>query len=126
MELGINSKYHTVPSTTDKTQTTRRIVKEAANLKMHFKLESGNNYDRNAVDHRISTHTLVSTPVDTCGTAVDSTFASKEINVQANYAIGVFKDNRFMLTPLGKFQQVRPSFDHVNKEREARQIKTKD
>ena len=38
----------------------------------------------------------------------------------------MFKDDKFILTPLAKFQQVRPSFDHVNKEREARQIKTKD
>ncbi len=87
---------------------------------MNFQLDNGINYDKNAVDHRIVTQTLLSTPVDTCGTAVDSTFASIALNVQANYAIGVFKDDRFMLTPLQKFQQVRPSFDHVNKEREAR------
>lgn len=41
--------------------------------------------------------------VDTCGTEVDSTFASHELNIQANYAIGVFKDNKFILTPLHKF-----------------------
>jgi hypothetical protein len=65
-------------------------VKEAANIKMHFQLDTGINYDKNAVDHRITTQTLLATPVDTCGTAVDSTFASIALNVQANYAIGVF------------------------------------
>ena len=31
-----------------------------------------------------------------------------------------------MLTPLKKFQQVRPSFDHVDEERQRRTIQTKD
>lgn len=70
---------------------------------MHFKLDTGINYDKNAVDHRITQQTLLSTPVDTCGTAVDSTFASIALNVQANYAIGVFKEGKFILTPLQKF-----------------------
>jgi hypothetical protein len=48
---------------------------------MHFKLDTGINYDKNAVDHRITQQTLLSTPVDTCGTAVDSTFASIALNV---------------------------------------------
>ena len=54
VELGINSKYQTVASQVDSTQTQRRIVKEPASLKMHYNLDSGVNYDRNAVDHRIS------------------------------------------------------------------------
>lgn len=48
---------------------------------MHYKLELGVNYDKNAVEHRINTQTLLSTPVDTCGTAVDSTFASIALNI---------------------------------------------
>ena len=60
--------------------------------------------------------------VDTCGTAVDSTFASIEVAVQPNYAIGVFKDQKLMLTPIKKFHQVRPAFDHVNEERKVRTI----
>lgn len=35
--------------------------------------------------------------------AVDSTFASVEVNVQPNYAVGVFKDQKLMITPLNKF-----------------------
>jgi hypothetical protein len=91
---------------------------------MHYKLDTGVNYDKNALEHRVVHQTLESNVVDTCGTAVDSTFASHALNVQANYAIGVFKDNRFILNPLHKFQQVRPSFEHVDKERESRQIKS--
>ena len=48
------------------------------------------------------------------------------LNVQANYAIGVFRDDKFVLTPLQKFQQVRPSFQHVDLESKKREIKTKD
>lgn len=63
---------------------------------------------------------MLGTPVDTCGQAVDSTFATVNLNVQANYAVGVFREDKFVLTPLQKFQQVRPSFEHVDKERDAR------
>lgn len=66
------------------------------------------NYDKNAVDHRIITHSLLAVPVDTNGSKVDSTFASVQLNIQANYAIGVFKEDKLILTPLGGFSQVRP------------------
>lgn len=125
-ELAIQSKYISVPSVVDKSQMTSQLVKEPQSIKLQYNLDTGVNYDRNAVDHRITTQTLLSTPVDTCGQAVDSTFNTVTLNVQANYAIGVFKDNKLMLTPLSKFQQVRPSFEHVDKERDARQIKSKD
>ena len=59
---------------------------------MHFDLTQKDNYDSNAVEHRIRRHILESEVVDTCGTAVDSTFASVEVAVQPNYAIGVFKN----------------------------------
>ena len=83
------------------------------------------NYDKNA-SHRIKEHTLVTEIVDTCGSAVDSTFASIEVACQPNYAIGVFKDNRLMLTPLKKFHQVRPSFEHVDEERQRSTIHTRE
>jgi hypothetical protein len=38
----------------------------------------------------------------------------------------VFKNDKLILNPLGGFCQVRPSFEHVNKERAQRQIKTKE
>ena len=64
-----------------------------ANMKLVYQLDVGSqNYDDNAVEHRIHEHYLKTDLVDTCGTAVDSTFASKQIDVQPNYAIGVFKD----------------------------------
>jgi hypothetical protein len=47
--LGIISKY------ANTSKETKRVVKEPANLKMHFKLDTGTNYDKNAVDHRINT-----------------------------------------------------------------------
>ena len=116
-ELAVHSKNV-------ETKGTKRIEEEPANLKLHYQLNSGVNYNHNADGHRIKMQTLLSTPVDTCGQAVDSTFATVDLKVQANYAIGVFKDNKFVLTPLQKFHQVRPSFEHVDKEREARQIKS--
>ena len=61
------------------------------------------NYDSNAVEHRIHKHVLESEIVDMCGSAVDSTFASVEVAVQPNYAIGVFKDQKLLLTPLRRF-----------------------
>jgi hypothetical protein len=69
---------------------------------------------------------LESQIVDTCGSAVDSTFASVEVAVQPNYAIGVFRDQKLMITPLKKFQQVRPNFNHVDEERKKRTIQTKE
>lgn len=80
-----------------------KLQKEVSNLKLHYKLATAHNYDKNALEHRITHQTLESSIVDTCGTEVDSTFASHELNIQANYAIGVFKDNKFILTPLHKF-----------------------
>jgi len=96
-------------------------------MKLVYQLDhESQNYDTNAVEHRVREHCLKSELVDTCGSAVDSTFASIDIAVQPNYAIGVFKDNKLMLTPLSKFHQVRPSFDHVNEERQRRTIQTKE
>lgn len=64
-----------------------------ANLKLVYELEQdSHNYDANAVEHRVKEHCLKSELVDTCGSAVDSTFTSIDIAVQPNYAIGVFKD----------------------------------
>ena len=74
------------------------------------------------MEHRIRRNVLESQIVDTCGAAVDSTFASVEVAVQPNYAIGVFTDQRLMITPLKRFQQVRPNFDHVDEERKKRTI----
>ena len=56
-------------------------MKEVSNLKMHYKLDTGVNYDKNALEHRVTRQTLESSVVDTCGTAVDSTFASHALNV---------------------------------------------
>ena len=97
-ELAIHSK-----NKEDKTKGTKKIEEEPANLKLHYQLKPGVNYNQNADDHRIKTQTLLSTPVDTCGQAVDSTFATVDLKVQANYAIGVFQDGKFVLTPLQKF-----------------------
>ena len=46
--------------------------------------------------------------------------------MQPNYAVGVFHDSKLMLTPLHKFQQVRPSFEHVDAERQRRTIQSKE
>lgn len=95
-----------------------KFDKVDTNLKFVYELASdGQNYDVNAVEHRVKQHVLKSEIVDTCGSATDSTFASIEVPVQPNYAIGVFKDQALMLTPLTKFHQVRPCFDHVDEER---------
>lgn len=73
-------------------------------MKLMYQLDEGSaNYDENAVEHRIKEHSLKTELVDTCGSAVDSTFASIDVEVQPNYAIGVFKNNQLMLTPLKKF-----------------------
>ncbi|CDW74584.1 dna-directed rna polymerase iii subunit rpc5-like [Stylonychia lemnae] len=75
------------------------------NFKLHYRLKKDSqNYDTNAVDHR-------SQKVD-----IDSQ------QVNPNYCIGVMKDNQFLLTPLTSFHQLRPSFDHVDKERQLRLI----
>lgn len=87
----------------------RKLVKEAGSIKMNYQLDTASsNYDKNAVDHRINTHSLLAVPVDTTGSTVDSTFTSVQLNVQANYAIGVFRGDNLILTPLGGFCQVRP------------------
>ena len=103
-----------------------KVVQEEANLRFHFDLDVTENFDSNAVEHRIRRHVLESQIVDTCGTAVDSTFASVEVAVQPNYAIGVFQGQKLMITPLKKFQQVRPNFAHVDEERKKRTIQTKE
>jgi len=43
-------------------------------------------------------------------------------NIKPNYCIGKVKDGKIMLTPLHSFHQVRPSFEHVDKERQMRLI----
>lgn len=50
---------------------------------MHYKLDEGPNYDRNVNinQHKMARQTLESKPVDTCGQAVDSSFASIKLNV---------------------------------------------
>jgi len=51
-------------------------------LKFSYKLNTqSDNYDANAVEHRIKQHSLVSEIVDTCSMAVDSTFTSIEVAV---------------------------------------------
>ena len=72
---------------------------------MAYDLRTGasQNYDSNAMEHRIRQHVLKTEVVDMCGQAVDSTFTSIEVACQANYTIGVFNDNKLMLTPLKKF-----------------------
>eukprot|EP00347_Sterkiella_histriomuscorum_P010732 403375132 len=82
------------------------------NFKLHYKLnKDSQNYDSNAVDHRISSHCLESQRVD---------YDSQE--VYPNYCIGVLKEGKFLLTPLTSFHQMRPSFEHVDKERQMRLI----
>ena len=46
---------------------TKKVVKEAINLKIQYELEPGLNYDKNAADNKIKSQTLITTPVDTCG-----------------------------------------------------------
>lgn len=57
------------------------IIKESTCLKLSYDLKTGaaHNYDSNAMEHRIRQHVLKSELVDTCGSAVDSTFASIEV-----------------------------------------------
>ena len=62
-------------------------------MRLTYRLDSkSDNYDRNAVEHRISDHVMVSEVVDLCAKSVDKSFASVDVAVQPNYAIGVFKD----------------------------------
>ena len=57
-------------------------VKEETSLKLVYELEHGSqNYDANAVEHRITEHCLKTELVDICGSATDSTFASVEVAV---------------------------------------------
>ena len=42
--------------------------------------------------------------VDLSASQIDAEFASHAVDCQPNYAIGVFKDRKLMLTPLKKFQ----------------------
>ena len=58
------------------------------------------NYDVNASNHRIVNHKLSSTHIPT----------------QTSYCVGTFKDNQFYLSPIDSIYQMRPDFDHVNKE----------
>ena len=96
---------------------------EFDSLKMHYKLNTvSSNYDVNAVDHRviiisvifslqIHTHYLESQKVDNTS------------QVQPNYCVCVLtSDGKLMMTPLTSFHQVRPSFDHVDKEKLSRTV----
>ena len=58
------------------------------------------NYDENASNNRIREHKLSSTHIPT----------------QTSYCVGTFKDGQFHLTPVDDIYQMRPDFDHVNKE----------
>ena len=91
----------------------KKEVKEETSLKLVYKLNESSNYDRNA-QHRITEHTLESGIVDIGAAQVDQTFTTIEVACQPNYAIGVFKDDCLMLTPLKKCHQIRPSFEHVD------------
>ena len=64
--------------------------------------------------------------VDLSASQIDAEFASHSVDCQPNYAIGVFKDRKLMLTPLKKFQQVRPSFEHVDIQRQKNTIQTRE
>ncbi|TNV81381.1 hypothetical protein FGO68_gene8998 [Halteria grandinella] len=88
------------------------FLKQFDGLRLHYGLHKASpNYDENAVDHRIITHYLETQKVDT------------ESQVQPNYCVCVLTDdNKLMLTPLTSFHQVRPSFDHVDKERSSRTL----
>ena len=81
----------------------KQIVKEETNLKLEYKLQTDSvNYDQNAT-HRITEHELVTEMVDLSASQIDAEFASHAVDCQPNYAIGVFKDRKLMLTPLKKF-----------------------
>jgi hypothetical protein len=80
------------------------VHKKEAHVRATYRLnDSCDNYDSNAAAHRINNHTLLSQIVDTKGKAVDSTFTTRDADIQPNYAIGVFKDNQLVLTPLKTF-----------------------
>mmetsp|Transcript_27400 Transcript_27400/g.31560 ORF Transcript_27400/g.31560 Transcript_27400/m.31560 type:complete len:255 (+) Transcript_27400:31-795(+) len=70
-------------------------------ISMTFELDSEvENYDKNATNHRIMEHKLSSTYIPT----------------QTSYCVGCFKDNALYLSPIDSIYQMRPDFDHVNKE----------
>ena len=64
------------------------------------------NYDESASNNRIKEHKLSSTYVET----------------QTSYCVGKFKDNELYLTPIDLVFQMRPDFEHVNKESNERVI----
>ena len=99
-QLGIDSRY--APQTPDSKEPNQRVIREEGGLKLIYELNESRNYDANAT-HRIKEHTLLTSMVDTNATTTDSTFTSIEVACQANYAIGVFKDDRLLLTPLKSF-----------------------
>jgi hypothetical protein len=102
------------------------VAKTETTLRLGYRLHRPSpNYDQNA-QPPIKEHILTSQIVDTAGKAVDSTFQSKDLEIQPNYAIGVFKNRQLVLTPLKRFQQVRPSFAHVDEEKAANTVKTKE
>jgi hypothetical protein len=88
-QLGLQPKF----TQDNNSSAARTLIQEPVGIKMHHHLATtSSNYDKNAREHRITSQTLLATPVDTTGSAVDSTFASVKLNVQPNYAIGVFSD----------------------------------
>ena len=82
-EVAINSKE--VPqaySAKHEDMEEVQYVKEEANIRLKYQLDSeSSNYDKNADEHRITEHTLVSEVVDLTRSGVDSTFASVEVAV---------------------------------------------
>ena len=59
-----------------------QYVKEEANIRLTYKLDGdSSNYDKNADEHRITEHMLLSEVVDLTRSGVDSTFASVEVAV---------------------------------------------
>lgn len=64
------------------------------------------NYDENASNHRILNHKLSSTHIPT----------------QTSYCVGSFKDNTLYLSPIDSIYQMRPDFEHVNKESMERMV----
>lgn len=65
------------------------------------------NYDKNAEDNRIKTHTLEGT----------------QIPLNTHYCIGKLDKKALILSPIKSAIQLRTNFDHADKEFESRRIK---
>lgn len=76
-------------------------------ISMQYDLNKENdNYDKNASNHRISSHKLSSTYIPT----------------QTSYCVGTFKDDALFLSPIDLIYQMRPDFEHVNAEAMERMV----